>query len=42
MNTCADNRFFLVPPQFKVVYIISGKFYSNSFSKLSKFIKTKY
>ena len=33
MNTCADNKFFPVPPQFKVVYIISGKFYGTSFSK---------
>ena len=42
MNTCADNKFFLVPPQFKVVYLINGKFYRNSFSKWSKFVETKY
>ena len=34
--------FFLVPPQFKVVYLINGKFYRNSFSKWSKFFETKY
>ena len=42
MNTCADNRFFLAPPQFKVVYLINGKFYRNSFSKWSKFFEKKY